>query len=92
VALALPGRFSIVRLTLTPPGGDAVTLPPGVVATQDYKGVKLPVFYCSRIPLPASAGNPLFGVSGEARIFGARHSIAERFLTVAFNLVKAHVW
>ena len=92
VALALPDRFSIVRLTLTPPGGDAVTLPPGLVATQNYKGVKLPVFYCSRIPLPPSAGNPLFGVSGEAKIFGARHCIAERFLTIAFNLVKAHVW
>jgi len=92
VSLALPGRFSIVRMTLTALGVDAVSLPEGLVAHQDYKGVKLPVFYCARTPLPASAGNPPFGVSGRAIVFGARRSLAARFLTGAFNLFKAHVW
>jgi putative peptide zinc metalloprotease protein len=92
VALALPDRFSIVRMTLTPPGGDAVTLPPGLVAKQDYKGIKLPVFYSARVTLPASAGNPLFGVSGKARIFGVRRSLAGRFLEMLLNLIKAHLW
>lgn len=92
VTLALPGRFSIVRMTLTAPGGDAVTLPEGLVAKQDYKGLKAPVFYCARMTLPASAGSPPFGASGPAIIFGARRSLAARFLTGALNLVKAHVW
>jgi biotin carboxyl carrier protein len=92
VALALPGRFSVVRMTLTPPGGDAVSLPPGLVPSQDYKGIKMPVFYCSRMTLPASAGTPLFGISGEARIFGKRRSIADRFFTMLSNLVRAHLW
>ena len=92
VALALPGRFSEVRLKLTVPGGDEVSLPPGLVPSQDYKGIKLPVFYCSRMTLPASAGNPLFGTSGEAKIFGKRRSMAERIVTVALNLGKAHIW
>ncbi|MGD0914561.1 MAG: hypothetical protein ABR928_21920 [Terracidiphilus sp.] len=92
VAFALPGHFSIVRITLPPLGGDAVTLPQGLVANQDYKGIKLPVFYSARSPLPASAGNPPFGASGTARVFGARRSFAERFVTVVFNLVKAHAW
>ena len=92
VALALPGRFSVVRMTLTPPGGDAVSLPPGLVPSQDYKGIKMPVFYCSRMTLPASAGTPLFGTSGEARIFGKRRSIADRFFTMLSNLVRAHLW
>ncbi len=92
VALALPDRFSIVRLPLSRLGGEPVALPPGLVASQDYKGMKLPVFYSTRIELPPLDGNPLFGVAGEAKIFGARRSVAERFLTVAVNLVKAHVW
>ena len=92
VALSLPGRFAMVHLALAQPGGDAVKLPEGLVESQDYKGVKLPVFYCARMELPASAGTPLFGSAGEAKIFGARHSVAERIVTVALNLIKAHVW
>ena len=92
VAFSLPGQFSIVRIVLTAPGGDAVTLPDGLVAKQDYKGVKLPVFYSARMTLPASAGSPLFGAAGQARIFGERRSVAESFLAVVLNLVKAHVW
>ena len=92
VALALPDRFSIVRMTLAAPGGDAVSLPPGLVPSQDYKGIKMPVFYCSRMTLPASAGNPLFGVSGEAKIFGKRRSIAGGLPSPSMNLLKAHVW
>jgi multidrug efflux pump subunit AcrA (membrane-fusion protein) len=92
VALALPDRFSVVRMTLAAPGADAESLPPGLVLSQNYKGIKMPVFYCSRMVLPASAGNPLFGISGEAKIFGKRHSIAGRFAIVCMNLLKAHVW
>ena len=92
VALALPGRFSVVRMTLAPPGADAETLPAGLVAQQNYKGIQMPVYYCSRMTLPASAGNPLFGISGEAKIFGKRRSIAGRILILALNLVKAHLW
>ena len=92
VALRLPDRFSIVRLSLAPPGGESVTLPPGLIASQNYKGIKLPVFYSARMLLPAAAGNPLFGTSGEAKIFGERRSIAGRFATIVLNLVKAHIW
>ena len=92
VEFILPDSFGVIRLPLAQPGGDAVSLAPGLVATQDYKGVKLPVFYSSRMTLPAMAGEPLFGIAGQAKIFGARRSIAERLFAVASNLVKAHVW
>ena len=92
VALALPGHFSIVRMTLPPPGGDPVTLPKGLIAKQDYQGIVLPLFYTSHITLPPSAGDPLIGESGQARIFGKRRSIAERIFNVAFNLARAHVF
>ncbi len=92
VALSLPDRFSLVRMTLAAPGADAESLPPGLVPSQNYKGIKMPVFYCSRMTLPASAGNPLFGISGEAKIFGARRSIVGRFMISIYNLAKAHVW
>jgi putative peptide zinc metalloprotease protein len=92
VALILPDKFSVVRMTLTAPAADAENLPPGLVPSQNYKGIKMPVFYCSRMVLPASAGETLFGISGEAKIFGKRHSIAGRFAISVMNLLKAHVW
>jgi hypothetical protein len=92
VALSLPDRFSILRMPLTPFGGDAVPLPGGLIPKQKYEGIKLPVFYCSRIPLPTSGGNELYGVSGQARIFGKRRSLAARGFAILANLTKAHIW
>jgi putative peptide zinc metalloprotease protein len=92
VALALPDRFSIVRMQLAPFGGDAEALPDGVIPRQNYKGIKLPVLYCSRMPLPASVGKVLFGDSGQAKIFGERRSLVARIYSILANLTKAHVW
>jgi putative peptide zinc metalloprotease protein len=91
VALVVPGRFSIVRLHLTQMEGEAVALPPGLVAAQEYKGIVLPTFYCARVPLPAQADMAL-GTGGHAKIFGSRRSIAQRFITALLNLVHAHIW
>lgn len=92
VALALPDRFAVLRIPLAPPGGDAVPLPPGLIPRQDYKGIKLPDFYASRMSLPISAGDPPFGMAGNAKVFGARRSLAGRLFNTASNLVKAHLW
>jgi putative peptide zinc metalloprotease protein len=92
VALALPGRFSTVHLTLAQPGGGAQTLPQGLVAAQEYKGIKLPVFYTARMALPASAGSPLFGVAGHAIVFGVRRSLAGRVVGKVSDVLKAHIW
>jgi putative peptide zinc metalloprotease protein len=92
LGMALPGRFSILRMKLAPLGGEPVNLPAGLIARQDYKGIELPVFYSTRMQLPPSADNLPIGISGQARIFGQRRSLARRALTVLLNLVKAHVW
>jgi putative peptide zinc metalloprotease protein len=92
VALALPGQFSLLRLKLPVPAGEPYTLPAGLVATEKYQGIKLPIFYNSLIPLPATGGNPMYGLSGRAMIFGVRRSLAGRIATAFANLVKAHVW
>jgi hypothetical protein len=92
VAFELPGRFSVVRLILPQLGGDAVALPQGLIAKQDYQGIKLPVFYTARMVFPDSEVKPMLGVAGEARIFGVRRSIAGRFIASVDNLVKAHLW
>lgn len=92
VALVLPGLFSVLRMPLAQPGGDAVPLPKGLIAQQDYKGIHSAVYYCSRMTLPATGGALQFGIAGQAKIFGERRSLAERMLSVVLNLVKAHVW
>ncbi len=91
VAIIPPGHFSPIRMTLAPLEGEAVNLPPGLVARQDYKGIELPAFYSTRMQLPASANLPL-GTAGTARIFGARRSLFGRLVTITLNLVRAHVW
>jgi hypothetical protein len=91
-ALVLPDHFSAVRLTLAPAAGDPVNLPPGLIPKQNYKGIKLPVYYSVRMVLPASAGTPLYGVGGPAKIFGVRRSLAGRLVTVLTSFIKAHVW
>jgi multidrug efflux pump subunit AcrA (membrane-fusion protein) len=92
VALSLPDRFTILRMPLAPYAGNAEALPTGLIAKQKYQGIKLPVFYCSHMELPASIGTTLFGASGKAKIFGARRSLAARGYTTLTNLAKAHVW
>ena len=92
VSLALPGRFSMVRLKLPPPAGEPVALPGGLVATEKYLGIKTPVFYASRIPLSATAGNPMFGLSGRAIVFGLRRSVAGRMIAALSDLVEVHIW
>lgn len=92
LGLALPGRFSILRMTLPPLGGEPVNLPDGLIARQDYKGVELPVFYSTRMQMPVSDDDLPIGLSGHARIFGRRRSVAQKAFTVLLDLVKAHVW
>jgi hypothetical protein len=92
VALPMPGSFSVVRMKLAPPGGEAFALPPGLVSAEKYKGTQTPLFYCALMPLPASAGEPPLGVAGEAKIFGRRHSIAARAIRMVSDLVRAHAW
>jgi hypothetical protein len=92
VVLAPPGRFGHVRLRLGAMEGGAVTLPPGLVASQDYKGITLPTYYSALVPVPAAEGTLPLGTSGEAKILGQRRSLFQRCATVVFNLVRAHVW
>jgi putative peptide zinc metalloprotease protein len=92
VALVLPGSFSVVRMRLAPPGGEGFALPAGLVSAEKYKGTETPLFYCSLMPLPTSAGTVPLGIAGEAKIFGRRHSLAERAARLVADLVRAHAW
>jgi len=92
VAVAPPGGFSIVRMRLTPLEGEAATLPVGLIAHQEYKGIALPTFYCARIALPAGSPRLALGTVGVAKVFGARRSVASRAAEVVVDVLRAHVW
>lgn len=92
VALALPGNFSLLRLKLSMPAGDPVSLPAGLAESGKYRGIEVPVFYNSLIPLPAEEGGLMYGLSGQAMIFGERRSLAGRIGMTVSDLVRAHVW
>jgi len=92
VALAPPGWFTIVRMRLTPLEGEAATLPVGLIAHQDYKGIQLPTFYCARMALPVGSPRLALGTVGAAKVFGARRSLAARIAEVVVDVVREHVW
>jgi putative peptide zinc metalloprotease protein len=92
LALAPPGRLSIIRLPLAPMDGTAVTLPPGLIPHQDYRGIELPTFYSARVSLPPQDSDLPLGAGGRAQIFGVRRSLFSRMAAVALNLIRSHVW
>jgi putative peptide zinc metalloprotease protein len=92
VAIAPPGYFSILRLKLSPLQGEATTLPAGLVAHQDYKGIVLPTFYCAQLALGQDEPQLPLGTAGSAQVFGARRSLAAVAWQVVVDVVHAHVW
>jgi putative peptide zinc metalloprotease protein len=92
VSLQLPFQFSEIHGRLGTMEGSAVPLPEGVIANQAYKGIALPAFYTTRIPLEAREGEVRPGLSGEAKIFGTRRSLAYRLAILFANLVRTHFW
>jgi putative peptide zinc metalloprotease protein len=92
VAIVPPGRFSVIRTRLMRPDGESATLPQGLVAHQEYKGIVLPTFYCARLKIDSGSSALPLGTAGSARVFGSRRSLATRIGEVAVDLVRAHVW
>ena len=92
VSIVLPGVFSVMRLRLTAIEGQASTLPGGLVAHQDYKGIVLPTFYSARLELAPGSPQLALGTAGSAKVFGARRSLAARAGLIVMDLVHAHIW
>jgi hypothetical protein len=67
-------------------------LTPGVLAGQEYKGIALPVFYTTRMPLQVSDNVVRIGMSGHAKIFGRHRSLAARMITWLGNVLHTHFW
>jgi multidrug efflux pump subunit AcrA (membrane-fusion protein) len=92
VSLQLPSQFSGVKARLGTIEGSAVPMPEGVLAEQEYKGIAIPTFYTTRIPLAELGAGMQPGMSGRAKIFGRRRSLASRIMTSLSNLLRAHFW
>jgi len=91
VALEPTVHFTIPRLTLAPIDGEAVPLPPGIIARQAYIGIVLPTFYSARMALPAANNDLPLGTAGSVVIFGERRSLFWRASSVVINLFRAHI-
>jgi putative peptide zinc metalloprotease protein len=92
VSLQLPSQFAKIHGRLGTMEGSTMPLPPGILAQQQYKGIELPAFYTSRMPLGTEVGQIRPGTSGEAKIFGRRHSLAYRLATSFTNVLRTHFW
>ncbi len=92
VSLQLPSHFSEIHGRLGTMEGSALPLPPGLIAEQDFKGMVLPTFYTTRMQLGVMGSSIQPGMSGEAKIFGRRRSLAARILTMFGNVLRTHFW
>jgi putative peptide zinc metalloprotease protein len=92
VALQLPSQFSEIKGHLGTIEGSALPLPPGMIAEKEYKGIALPTFYTTRMPLGLPRDGMRLGMSGEAKIFGRRRSLAGRVTNMLGNLLHTHFW
>jgi hypothetical protein len=72
--------------------GSAVQLPAGLLPEQQYKGIALPIFFTTRMPLGVTDDSIRSGMTGEAKVFGRRRSIAVRVTTALGNVVRKHFW
>jgi putative peptide zinc metalloprotease protein len=92
VSLQLPSQFSAIKARLGTLEGSAVPVPAGVFAEQEYKGIAAPTFYTTRIPLGELEDGMQPGMSGRAKIFGRRRSLASRMVRSLGNLLHTHFW
>jgi putative peptide zinc metalloprotease protein len=92
VSLQLPSRFAEIHGRLGTLEGSALPLPSGLLIDEEYKGLGLPTFYTTRMPLNVSGDGIQPGIGGAANIFGQRRSLASRCVTVLGNLLRTHFW
>jgi len=92
VSLQLPSQFMEIRGRLGRMEGSALPLPAGLLADQAYKGITLPTFYTARMNLEAMDNSIRAGMSGQAKIFGRRRSVAERIAIIFGNVLHTHFW
>ena len=92
VSLQLPSQFAEIYGRLGKMGGSAMPLPAGVLPEQDFKGMVLPVFYTTRMPLDSAGSGVRLGMTGQAKIFGERRSLANRLCIALGNVLHTHFW
>jgi putative peptide zinc metalloprotease protein len=92
VSLQLPFQFSEIHGRLGTLEGSVLPLPSGILADNEYKGMLLPTFYTTRMPLGEAGNGVEPGMSGQAKIFGQRRSLAIRILIVLGNVLHTHFW
>lgn len=92
VACDIKSSFRHLKLRLTALDGAAVSLPEGILASQQYIGIQMPTFYEARITADSVAENLRPGTTGRAIIFGRRRSLLERVYDSLRDLARSYVW
>jgi putative peptide zinc metalloprotease protein len=92
VSLRFPASFGVVHGRLATMEGSPLPLPPGLLVDERYKGITLPAFYTARMPLGNMGADIRPGISGPAKIFGQRRSVAGRIATALSNVLHEHFW
>ena len=92
VSFQLPSHFREFYGRLGAMEGSAMPLPPGLTTKQEYQGLELPAFYTTRMPFTDDRKDIEPGMSGPAKIFGRRRSLAERVVRAVGNVLHTHFW
>ena len=92
VSLQPPGNFRPFHLPLGSIDASSVVLPQGIISSTHYKGIELPSFYAARMPLGTTDGTLRPGMTGRAKVFDSRRSIAARCFESARGFLRSLFW
>ena len=82
--LPIQGKF----LTISP---SSTEVEPGLTPPEEYSGLHPPVYFAVDLAVPPSVSLP-YGMTGTAKIFGQRRSLAGMALRPLFEAVARRVW
>lgn len=92
VSVKLPMRFGALRGQLESVSPGALPVEPGLIPAEKYKGIAPPPYYVALAKVPNSDGGLRTGIKGEAKIFGARRSLAGMAVRPVRDFILRKIW
>jgi hypothetical protein len=91
VALLASSEWMPVEGTFLKISPAATEVAPGLIPAEDFSGLHPPTYFAVDVAIPASAALP-YGMTGTAKIFGDRRSIAGSVFTPLLHAIASRIW
>jgi putative peptide zinc metalloprotease protein len=90
--LRLDSKWRPLRAEVESVGPASNELPAGIVPPAKFKGMHPPAYYVLNITVPNTKGELLVGMTGTAKVYGERRSLAWVVLGPTIETIARRVW